>query len=188
MARAIMHSGSYMLFERHDAAPDVSVFKDIKLDTPNYSGRMDNLRAAILRAQLPLLDDNCKRWNERYQALEKTLSRNPRIHLAKRLDKEVYVGSSFQFRVEGLAQEQIDDFVKTCAERGVELKWFGGREPHGFTSRYDSWRYLGNQQQLPNTLRILATTFDLRIPLTFDVNDMNLIAEIISETVDQFLD
>jgi len=70
MARAIMHSGSYMLFERHGAAPDVCVFDDIKLDTPNYSGRMDNLRAAILRAQLPLLDENCSRWNDRYAALE----------------------------------------------------------------------------------------------------------------------
>jgi dTDP-4-amino-4,6-dideoxygalactose transaminase len=38
MAKAVMHSGSYMLFERHDAGPDVETFKDIKLDTSNYSG------------------------------------------------------------------------------------------------------------------------------------------------------
>ena len=49
MARAIIHSGSYMLYERHAAAPGPEVFRDIRLDTPNYSGRMDNLRAAILR-------------------------------------------------------------------------------------------------------------------------------------------
>ncbi|MCP4188494.1 MAG: aminotransferase class I/II-fold pyridoxal phosphate-dependent enzyme [Gammaproteobacteria bacterium] len=181
MARAVMHSGSYMLFERHDAAPDVSVFADIKLDTPNYSGRMDNLRAAILRAQLPLLDENCRRWNDRYRALEKVLSSNPRIQLSQRPHKEAFVGSSFQFRIEELNQGQIDDFVQTCAARGVELKWFGGKEPHGFTSRYDSWRYLDNKQHLPNTLHILATTFDLRIPLTFSVDDMIVIGEIISD-------
>ncbi len=187
MARAVMHSGSYMLFERHDAAPEASVFSDIKLDTPNYSGRMDNLRAAILRAQLPLLDDNCRRWNDRYQALEKCLTQNPAIQLAHRDDDETYVGSSLQFRVEALDSGQIDAFIKKTAYRGVELKWFGGREPHGFTSRYDSWRYLNNTQQLPNTLRILATTFDLRIPLTFEVEDMIVIGEVINDVVSELI-
>ena len=187
MARAVMHSGSYMLFERHDAAPDAAVFADIKLDTPNYSGRMDNLRAAILRSQLPMLDDNCRRWNERYQALENQLSNNSNIQLSLRPQQETYVGSSFQFRVEHLSPNQIDGFVQDCARRGVELKWFGGKDPHGFTSRYDSWRYLGNKQHLPNTLRILSTTFDLRIPLTFNVEDMVVIGDIINDVVGEHL-
>ncbi len=187
MARAIMHSGSYMLFERHQAAPDVAVFDDIKLDTPNYSGRMDNLRAAVLRAQLPLLDENCRRWNERYQALEQRLAQNLQIQLSNRPEKEYYIGSSLQFRVEALAPDQIDDFVSTCAARGVELKWFGGKEPQGFTSRYDSWRYIESKQHLPNTLSILATTFDMRIPLTFSVEDMVVIGEIIDEVVGEFV-
>jgi dTDP-4-amino-4,6-dideoxygalactose transaminase len=34
-------------------------------DTPNYSGRMDNLRAAILRPQLADLQQQCNRWNAR---------------------------------------------------------------------------------------------------------------------------
>ncbi len=186
MARAVMLSGSYMLFERHNAAPDSSVFAGIKLDTPNYSGRMDNLRAAILRSQLPLLDKNCRRWNERYQALEKHLAENPNIQLSKRPEQETYVGSSFQFRVEALNEEQIEGFIADCAERGVELKWFGGKEPHGFTSRYDSWRYLNNKQHLPNTLNILSKTFDLRIPLTFNVADMKTIGEVISYVVGEY--
>ena len=187
IARAILLSGSYMLFERNGTAPDVEVFKDIKFDTPNYSGRMDNLRAAILRAQLPGLDKNCARWNERYQALERRLAQNPQIQLAQRPEQETYVGSSLQFRVEALGDEQIDPFLAQCAARGVELKWFGGAEPRGFTSRYDSWRYIDNKVELPNTLRILATTFDLRIPLTFDLDDMALIGEIISDVIDEIL-
>jgi dTDP-4-amino-4,6-dideoxygalactose transaminase len=183
MAKAVMHSGSYMLFERHDAAPDVETFEDIKLDTPNYSGRMDNLRAAILRAQLPLLDQNCNRWNQRYRALEKRLAENRDIKLSARPDEERYVASSLQFRVEKLKEEQIGDFVKTCAKRGIELKWFGSAEPQGFTSRYDSWRYVESKQHLPNTLKLLATTFDLRIPLTFDVEDMVIIGDIIDDVV-----
>ena len=188
MAKAVMHSGSYMLFERHDAAPEVAVYDDIKLDTPNYSGRMDNLRAAILRAQLPLLDKNCERWNERYRALEKSLTPNPNIQLPLRPQAECYVASSFQFRVEALSESQIASFITDCAERGVELKWFGGKQPHGFTSRYDSWRYIESKQHLPNTLKILATTFDLRIPLTFEIDDMVQIGQIINEVADSIVD
>ena len=65
----------------------------------------------------------------------------------------------------------------------MEIKWFGDSEPRGFTSRYDSWRYIEETQQLPQTLEILATTFDLRIPLTFDIEDMELIGDIIDDEV-----
>jgi dTDP-4-amino-4,6-dideoxygalactose transaminase len=187
MARAIILSGSYMLFERHDAAPEIAVFKDIKLDTPNYSGRMDNLRAAILRAQLPLLNKNCERWNVRYRALEQRLAENTDITLPSRPEQEDYVASSLQFRVERLAYQQVPAFIADCANRGVELKWFGGNEPQGFTSRYDSWRYIESKQRLPQTLKILACTFDLRIPLTFSVEDMLIIGEIIDDLVQQFV-
>jgi len=183
MARAIIYSGSYMLFERHGTLPELDVFADIKLDTPNYSGRMDNLRATILRAQLPGLEQNCARWNDRYRALHNRLAENAQIQLAHRPEQESYVGSSLQFRVEALGPNQVPEFISACAARGVELKWFGGAEPQGFTSRYDSWRYIDGVQPLPQTLEILATTFDLRIPLTFSVEDMAIIGSIIDEEV-----
>ena len=188
MARAIIYSGSYMLFERHGTLPELDVFADIKLDTPNYSGRMDNLRATILLAQLPGLEQNCARWNDRYRALHNRLAENSQIQLAHRPKQEAYVGSSLQFRIEALDPTQVPEFISVCAARGVELKWFGGVEPQGFTSRYDSWRYIDGIQPLPQTLEILATTFDLRIPLTFSVEDMEIIGSIIDEEVIALLD
>lgn len=61
---------------------------------------------------------------------------------------------------------------------GVELKWFGADEPVAFTSRYDHWGYAGGQS-LPQTDRILAGLVDMRVPLTFSVEDCALIARII---------
>ena len=183
IARAIIYSGSYMLYERHGTLPPAECFAEVRLQTPNYSGRMDNLRAAILLAQLPLLEHNCSRWNERYRALESRLASCARIRLPQRPPAEEYVGSSLQFRVEDLDANRVSAFVAACAARGVELKWFGGAEPHGFTSRYDSWQYIEEKQHLPNTLAILATTFDLRIPLTFSVDDMTTIGDIITDEV-----
>lgn len=181
MARAIMHSGSYMLFERHGAAPSTEVFDDIRLDTPNYSGRMDNLRAVLLRAQLPLLNDNCKRWNELYQRAEAELRQIDGLEVPLRTAAETYVGSSIQFRATGLSAGGIEQLLAACAARGVELKWFGNLDPQGFTSRYDSWRYLGDAPHLPATLNILSITLDMRIPLTFDSADMRTITSIIGD-------
>ncbi len=182
-ARAIIHSGSYMLYQRHGAAPDEAAFARCKLQTPNYSGRMDNLRAALLRVQLALLDDNISRWNALYSELERGLNAAPGVTIPERLQHEAYVGSSIQFRAVTLAGDALPALVLRCGERGVELKWFGADEPAGFTSRYDSWRYMPAIPDLPNTMTVLANTFDIRVPLTFDLDDCRLIAKIIGEEV-----
>ena len=64
----------------------------------------------------------------------------------------------------------------------MELKWFGAKEPQGFTSRHDSWRY-AKPQDLPRTDRILAGLVDMRLPLTFTTDDAALIARILREEV-----
>ena len=66
IAKSIALSGSYMMFDKHLSAPEKNMFEAIKYETPNISGRMDHLRAAILRPQLKELDKNVIRWNERY--------------------------------------------------------------------------------------------------------------------------
>ena len=180
MARATILSGSYMLYGRHDAVPDGEVFDRVRLETPNCSGRLDNLRAAILRPQLAELDSLVEAWNVRYRAVESVLRSAPGVRLPERPEQEAYVGSSLQFRVSGLGETGIRELVKTCNARGVELKWFGDPEPVAFTSRYDSWRYL-EQQSLPVTDRVLASLLDMRIPLTFSVEDCRLIGRIITE-------
>ena len=102
MARAIVLSGSYMLYERHGAAPGPEVFAEVRLATPNHSGRMDNLRAAILRPQLKELDANVARWNERYRVLTERLLTVPGLRVPRRPAAEQYVGSSLQFLMPGI--------------------------------------------------------------------------------------
>ena len=185
-ARAIIMSGSYMLYGTHGAAPDESVFAQVKLETPNYSGRMDNMRAAILRGQLHQLDTNVRRWNERYQVLEKVLAKSPAVDVISRKQNEEYVGSSFQFKPR-LSSDGFDPLIANCAARGVDIKWFGAPEPKAFTSRYDSWRYLGPQEELPTTLAVLSRTCDIRVPLTFDPDDCRVVAEIIADEAEQLV-
>lgn len=182
MARAIMLSGSYMLFERHLAGPPKEAYAQIKYETPNISGRMDHLRAAILRPQLADLDRQVQRWNDRYRAVETGLVDTPGLTVIKRHEKESYVGSSIQFLLEGWKSEAVNDAIARCGGRGVELKWFGGAEPVAFTSRYDSWRY-APIEPMPATDEILRGIVDMRLPLTFSVEDCAQIARIIRAEV-----
>lgn len=182
MARAILLSGSYMLYSRHRAAPPSAAFEGVRYTTPNVSGRMDNLRAAILRPQLADLPGRCARWNVLYRAMEAGLRGTPGLALIERPEAEDFVASSFQFLLPGWPAGRVRAVLARAAARGVELKWFGAKEPQGFTSRHDSWRY-APAQSLPRTDRILAGLLDMRLPLTFSVEDAALIARILREEV-----
>ena len=111
-ARAIILSGSYMLYGTHGAAPAEEFFQKVRLVTPNCSARMDNLRAAILRPQLVQLEKNVKRWNERYKVLETELNRSPNITLAAHV---VYPASRYSYRSPNIP---------------VALRWFAQPPSH----------------------------------------------------------
>ena len=182
MARAILLSGSYMLYPRHKAAPPPAAFENLKYEMPNISGRMDNLRAAVLRPQLALLPDRVARWRARYDVLEAGLRDLPGLSLIPRPAEETFVGSSFQFLLPDWPAAKITSFLARSAQRGVELKWFGASEPVGFTSAYRHWHYV-TPEALPKTDRILAGLIDMRVPLTFSLEDCAQIARILRAEV-----
>ncbi len=186
-ARAILYSGSYMLYGRHGAAPPEAVFEAVRLDVPNFSNRMDNMRAALIRLQLPSLEDNIRRWNVLYAAFERAFRAIPALVLPARPQGEAYVGSSIQFHVDPALIPALPAVIADCAALGVDLKWFGADAPVAFTSRYDSWRYVASRQHLPRTLEALSTTCDLRLPLTFVPDDAATVAAVLAHAVRRHL-
>ncbi|MGF1704637.1 DegT/DnrJ/EryC1/StrS family aminotransferase [Enterovibrio baiacu] len=183
MAKAIIYSGSYMLFDQHPTLPPKERFDEVACSTPNYSGRMDNLRAAILRPQLARLDRQCKRWNSLYAAMAEALSWLPGVVLPKRSDDEAFVGSSIQFSFPDLPTECFPAFVRGCQKHGVTLKWVGAPEPSGYSSKFNHWQYLPPSTPLPQTEKVLSTLIDMRIPLTFEESDAEVIAQIMSDVL-----
>lgn len=180
MARATIMSGSYMLYERHGAGPDLGAYGDARLDSPNMSARMDNLRAAILRPQLRAIETAIAGWNARHDRIAGILGTCQAIRLPRRPAPETYVGSSIQFFLDGLDSAAATGFVAALAGVGVEVKWFGAAEPAGFTSTHKSWRYVA-AQDLPQTDALLSCLFDMRIPLTLSLGDCDLIASHITD-------
>ena len=182
-ARAILLSGSYMLYEQHGARPDPEVFERHKYTTPNFSMRMSALAAALVRPQLELLPERAERWNARYKQLAELLRQIAAIRVPERDEREQFVASSIQFNVD------IDDvagFVERAKSAGVPLKWFGAGEPHGFTSRFDHWRY-ADEQSLAATQAVLSGLIDMRIPLAMTSDQAIQIAQIIKASLDDEL-
>ena len=63
-----------------------------------------------------------------------------------------------------------------------ESAYDGAEDPVAFTSKYSSWTY-AEPPALPQTDRVLAGLLDMRVPLTFSVEDCALIAAIIRDEV-----
>jgi dTDP-4-amino-4,6-dideoxygalactose transaminase len=185
IAKAILFSGSYMLYEHHISRPSLEAFERHKKQIPNFSLRMSNLVAALIRPQLADLDRQCRRWNERYDLIEAELAGVDHIRVPKRQTKEGYVGSSLQFTLTEVDYAAVEVFLKTCARCGVEIKWFGAKEPIGFTSSWESWQYVKNCQPLPRTRKTLDFLCDFRIPLTFSLEDCKTVAAVIKQVADE---
>lgn len=182
MARATIMSGSYMFYERHGAGPETAAYSQIRLETPNMSARMDNLRAALLRPQLRDIKTAITGWNERHDLVAERLAANAAIRMPHRPAAERYVGSSIQFCLPGISKAAAEKFVAGLAQVGVEVKWFGAAQPVAFTSDHHSWQYVP-RQDLPRTDAVLAGLFDMRLPLTFSLEDCALLADHIDDAV-----
>jgi dTDP-4-amino-4,6-dideoxygalactose transaminase len=180
-ARAILYSGSYMLYRQHRARPLDDAFARWKDITPNYSLRMSNLVAAIARPQVRLLAERARIWNDRHGRLAALLGAIPGLRLPHRPQAEEFVQSSIQFSVAGLDAEAFAAFLARCRARGVFLKWFGARQAEGYTSVSGQWRYLADPHTPPTTEAVLERLCDMRIPLTLAEADCATIATVIGE-------
>ena len=114
--------------------------------------------------------------------MEDGLQDTPGLTLIERVKKEHFVASSFQFLLADWDIDPIREVLSRCAKRGVELKWFGADEPAAFTSKYSSWKY-ANPTPMPKTDAILHGVVDMRLPLTFSLDDYAQIARIIRAEV-----
>ncbi len=182
-ARAILYSGSYMLYAQHRSRPSEAAFARWKDVTPNYSMRMSNLVAAISRPQIRMLEDRARIWNDRHDHLAIDLSAITGVSMPHRPQAESYVQSSIQFHVNGLSASQFQCFLEGCRSRGVYLKWFGGPVPSGYTSLSEHWRFLADPHTPAKTSSTLAWLCDMRLPQDLPVEACALIAKIIGEEI-----
>lgn len=177
-AQVILMSGCYMMYGQHLCLPSEAVFERWKYVTPNFSMRMSNLEAALLRPQISLLKERAEKWNKVYAQLAAWFSRAPCVSLPNRPQQEAFVPSSIQFSL-AMNPLQIERFLFECELRGLYVKWFGTPKPIAFTSNFQHWHYLSEPPTLPQSKVVLDQLMDLRTPVSLSQEDCNLIGRIV---------
>ena len=145
-ARVILHSGSYGHYHLSGAVmtnPElINNLQSLHDHTANFSLRMTNLTAAILRPQIQELPTRIIRFNRHWDMLNCVLSSHPLFEIPERGEQVSPVSSSFQFWLPSFDYAQMEQFSSLCVERGISLAWFGRKQPSGFTSTINHWRYI----------------------------------------------
>lgn len=182
-ARAILHSGSYMLHGQHLSRPSDASLDAASGEAANFSLRMTALAAAMLRPQLGELPRRVARWRAIHARIAAGLAGSQHAHVPPCDPRAEPSPTSLQFSVRGLSAEEIAVFLDLARARGVPVKWFGAERQSGFTSAPRHWAYAGEQGALSATHDVLARLCDIRTPVTLTDDECDLIAQIVSESL-----
>ena len=186
-AYCILAAGSYeQLYKKHIARPfNDDLFEKLKPHVPNFSLRMTNLTAAVLRPQIPNLNEKVDRYKQLYNQLADILASVDNIDIPSPFKKVDRAPDSMQFNLVNLTAEQVEKFLKETAARGVKIQIFG---------RLDNARYFKNWQysytempDLEQTDKIISFACDLRISLAFTSEDIDLIGSIIKAALSEIV-
>ncbi|MDH5570542.1 MAG: aminotransferase class I/II-fold pyridoxal phosphate-dependent enzyme [Gammaproteobacteria bacterium] len=184
-AYCILAAGSYeQLYKKHITRPmDDKLFEDIKFEVPNFSLRMNNLTAAILRPQIDLIDERIASYKEKHDRLIDILSDIDCIHIPEPVDNADHVGDSLQFNLVNFDNEQVNEFVKLASNEGVKIQIFGLDDN---ARDFRNWQYSFDEiPDMDNTAEIISCACDLRLPMTFTLDDIELIGTIIKQALSE---
>jgi dTDP-4-amino-4,6-dideoxygalactose transaminase len=177
-ARAILHSGSYMLYEQNGTVPPPEVMNRWRDRSPNFSLRMTPLVATLALPQLPLLAERVENWNRSHDRIAAALERHAEFALPHRPQGEHYAQSSLQFRLPGRDRDGMRAFLAAARTAGVYVKWFGTEEAEGYTSNPGHWAGV-DATSVPRALAIQASLCDIRLPLGLSAEDCDRVAAVL---------
>lgn len=172
-ARAVVLSGAYEgRFRRHfpDTEPPIAT----DLDLPLFNFRMDEIRAALLRAELTRLPVRLKYFRANYEYVCAALQDIGEIAIRLPVAPGAYLGEALIFRV---PCGDAEWFARALCREGIDARNFGS--PHDNNVRaFWNWRFMFGGMDaadikalLPNTSRYLQQAVD--IPLSSTLNEQD---------------
>ncbi len=185
ITKAILYAGSQENFwQRHFAK--TNYFEELQNYIPNLSMRMSNLTAAIIRTQIPYIEQRVKNFNEKYFALESIISNSKYIDVPKQYPQVRIASDTIQFNLKHFDREEVIEFFKIIKMEGIPIKIFGYLDNPRY---FPSWKYLGNVNDLPYTYNLpytkdfLCYACDLRLPSCLTMNDISVIGDTILRVI-----
>ena len=172
-ARAVVLSGAYEgRVRRHfpDGEPPIST----DLDLPLFSFRMDEIRAALLSAELVRLPIRLKCFRGNYDYVAAALVDLPEIVIREPVAPGAYLGEAFIFRVRS---GDAKWFAHALCREGIDARNLGSDEDSNVRVFWN-WRFMFAgldvaqiQALLPSTTGYLRQAVDIPLSSTLSVQD-----------------
>lgn len=178
-ARAVVLSGAYEgRFRQHfpDGEPPITT----DLDLPLFSFRMDEIRAALLRAEMARLPIRLRAFRRNYDYVVTALSDLTEVAIRQPVAPGAYLGEAFIFRVPG---GDAKWFAHALCCEGIDARNLGSDEDNNVRVFW-SWRFMFGTNDvaaikavLPNTTRYLQQAVDVPLSSTLSVEDCDHLVE-----------
>jgi dTDP-4-amino-4,6-dideoxygalactose transaminase len=173
-ARAIIMSGAYETnWKKHPGLTNSCAHWQNKL--PLYNLRMQNLSAAVIRPQLPLVAERVAKGRAGHDRVAAVLNGSVHLAVPEALGPEERAPDSIQFNLEGgWSDSQAMEFQAAAKARGVSVQVFGLSE--GNARAFWNWQFLGEVPELPQTRAMLMRACDVRLPTRLTEGELDYIA------------
>lgn len=188
-AQTAVIAGAYEgLSAKHTTVPPLEHFEGKSVQHPNYSFRMSNLAAAVIRPQIKTLDERIEKYNRRYNTVVEKLEARVGDHLyIPQVTPGVsrMVHDSIQFNLDAkFTEEMTQEFIDECGSHGLPVELFG----HKSNARnFVNWGFAPADEPLPQTAEMLSRACDCRMPLMWDDKDFDDLANVIMESLETVL-
>ncbi|VDC28577.1 DegT/DnrJ/EryC1/StrS family aminotransferase [Pseudogemmobacter humi] len=180
-ARAIIMSGAYEEnWKKHGGLQNS--FGQWQNKLPLYNVRMQNLSAAVIRPQLPLVAGRVEKGRANHDHIAAKLNACPWLNVPEALAPEQRAPDSIQFNLAGeWNDDQARAFQAAAKARGVPVQIFGLSE--GNARAFWNWQFLGETPDLPQTRAMLMRACDLRLPVRLEQAELDYLADAVLAAV-----
>jgi dTDP-4-amino-4,6-dideoxygalactose transaminase len=183
-AKCAVYAGAYEgLTGKHLTVPGLECFPLLPTQIPNYSLRMSELAAAVIRPQILTINERRQKYNTRYDYITARLNERVGKYLSIPVNTPgmMPVHDSLQFNISPeLTDEQVQKFLDECATHGLKVDLFGNR----WNARnFVNWGYAPAHDPLPLTAAMLKRACDVRLPLMWEDNDFSDLVDVICESI-----
>lgn len=179
-ARAVIMSGAYEEnWKKHPGFQNSFCAWQNKL--PLYNLRMQNLSAAVIRPQLPLIARRVADGRRNHDHVATALNASGLLQVPPALQPEQRAPDSIQFTLAGdWSDAQALRFQAEAKARGVAVQIFGLSD--GNARAFWNWQFLGDAPDLPLTRAMLMRACDVRLPARLTMPELDYIADALTES------
>ena len=174
-ARCVIMSGAYETnWKKHPGMQNSFMLWQNKL--PLYNMRMQNLSAAVIRPQLPLVAERVAKGRAGHDRVADQLTACKHFAVPAALPGEDRAPDSIQFNLTGdWTDAQALRFQAAVKDHGISVQVFGLSD--GNARAFWNWEFLGPAPDLPKTRAMLMRACDVRLPTRLTDAELDYIAD-----------